>query len=847
MSLSKDLASAFAKITNDSNEQTEETVYGTVVSQGGKLYVNLDGSDSITPVVTTAEIKSGERVAVLIKNHTATVIGNITNPGASTETTGKILDDYDVIVAKIGDFELIVADKIDTKQLEAELAIIEELIADKATILELEAVKAAIKDLDVSTLWAELAEIEKAVISKAEIKDLDAVHATIDILEADLAEIETLIGGHLTMDNIQSLVLTSSKVTVDNAFIKDAMIDRVNASKIDAGTINTNKVNIASSDGSMTIKGTLQQFKDKNGKVRIQIGKDANGDFTFILYGEDGKGQLINQNGITATAIGDGLIVNDMVSDDAHISGDKLDISSVITAINGSTTSIDASHIYFDSEKQSLSVAFNNLKDTVETIKEVSIEGDFAAALTKIETLTTQLNVAKGDISTLISNTTITSNGKTTTLKDDYTVTKQTVGTISNKVGSLETTTKDITSKQSSLEQSLDSFEVSVSKNYATKTEVTTVDNKFSNYYNKTTTDNKLGNYYDKTTTDNKLANYYDKTSTDNKFKSYYTKTEMDSKITVLNDSISSKVTKTDVTNAIKDVQVGGRNLLKKSDEYASNANYMIKQYFFGDEKPIEGETYTITLKGSLGDDRTNFMLYNSGGYVRIGAISKISDGIYQLTAKWNNTNADYPPANTHINIYQFPNGATSTSTIEWVKMERGNKVSLDWYAAPEDIDNSIIELQNNLEDNMDKAISDSIKESTKSLADLYARKDTFENFQQQVSSEFEQMVNNIKMTFNESIIASNTVNGKLEEYKATVSNYIRFDSNGMEMGKSGSPFMSKLSNEKLAFLQNGQEIAYISNNRLYITEAEILNDMIVGQWSWSRNNNGNLRLKWRG
>ena len=473
MGISRDLASKFAKITNDNNKQTEETMYGTVVSQGGKLYVNLDGSDTITPIVTTAEIKPGERVAVMIKGHTATVIGNISNPGASTETTGKILDDYDVIVAKIGDFELIVADKITTEQLEAELAIIDELIAKKATIDELEAVKATIKDLDVSTLWAELAEIEKAVIGKAEIEDLEATHAKIDILEADLADIETLVGGQLTMDNIQSLILTSSKVTVDNAFIKDAMIDRVSASKLAAGTINTNLIQIGSEDGSLAINGSLQQFKDADGNVRIQIGKDSTGDFTFALYGEDGKGQLINQNGITASAIGDGLIVNDMVADNAHISGDKLDISSVITEINGSTTTIDSSRIYLDQENKSLSVAFNSLKDTVETIKEVNIEGDFTAALNKIETLTTEMNVAKNNINTLVSNTTIvTQDGKTVQMKDDYTTTKQTVNSINQKVGSLTTTTKDITSKQTEFKQSLDGFQLEVSENYATKNEL---------------------------------------------------------------------------------------------------------------------------------------------------------------------------------------------------------------------------------------------------------------------------------------------------------------------------------------------------------------------------------------
>lgn len=400
MGISRDLASKFAKITNDNNKQTEETMYGTVVSQGGKLYVNLDGSDTITPIVTTAEIKSGERVAVMIKGHTATVIGNITNPGASTETTGKILDEYDVIVAKIGDFELIVADKITTEQLEAELAIIDELIAKKATIEELEAVKATIKELDVEELKADIAEIDKAIINKAEITELEALHAVIDILEADLAEVETLIGGNLTMDNIQSLVLTSSKVTVDNAFIKDAMIDRVSASKLTAGSINTNLIQIGSADGSMAINGSLQQFKDADGNVRIQIGKDSTGDFTFALYGEDGKGQLINQNGITASAIGDGLIVDDMVANDAHISGEKLDISSVITEINNNTTTIDASRIFFDDVNQSLSIAFNSLKTTVDTIKDANIEGDFANLLEKLETMTTELSVAKGEIST---------------------------------------------------------------------------------------------------------------------------------------------------------------------------------------------------------------------------------------------------------------------------------------------------------------------------------------------------------------------------------------------------------------------------------------------------------------
>lgn len=85
MSLSSELISAFVKITNDTKKQnTETTVYGTIVKDNGVTYVKLDGSDILTPVCTTADANDGERVTVLIKNHTATVTGNVTSPAART-------------------------------------------------------------------------------------------------------------------------------------------------------------------------------------------------------------------------------------------------------------------------------------------------------------------------------------------------------------------------------------------------------------------------------------------------------------------------------------------------------------------------------------------------------------------------------------------------------------------------------------------------------------------------------------------------------------------------------------------------------------------------------------------
>ena len=179
----------------------------------------------------------------------------------------------------------------------------------------------------------------------AKIENLDVANANIANLNANLATIQTLINGHLTSDNIQSLVLTSDKVTIADALIKDANIESVNAGKINSGTLNTNNVSIQSNDGSMLLQGNLQQFKDKDGNVRIQIGKDATGNFTFSLFDASGTGVLIDETGIKSGAIANGLIVNAMVSDTANISGSKLDISSVISSINNNENTLLSSKI----------------------------------------------------------------------------------------------------------------------------------------------------------------------------------------------------------------------------------------------------------------------------------------------------------------------------------------------------------------------------------------------------------------------------------------------------------------------------------------------------------------------
>ena len=93
MALSEELVANFVKSTNDKKTTSSEaTVYGTVRIEGDNEYVQIDGSSIKTPVNTTSDISDGDRVIVLIKNHEATIIGNVSAPSAKNSSVNHQYD-----------------------------------------------------------------------------------------------------------------------------------------------------------------------------------------------------------------------------------------------------------------------------------------------------------------------------------------------------------------------------------------------------------------------------------------------------------------------------------------------------------------------------------------------------------------------------------------------------------------------------------------------------------------------------------------------------------------------------------------------------------------------------------
>ena len=130
MGLSTELISQFAKITNDQKKSRidEATLYGEVVQSDDSICVKFDGSEQLTPVTTIAEkdeegnitnfkygaasVKTGDRVSVSLKNHSATITGNLSDPPMGR---AEVVETEDSILLKVDDKIKVQVDAIGVK------------------------------------------------------------------------------------------------------------------------------------------------------------------------------------------------------------------------------------------------------------------------------------------------------------------------------------------------------------------------------------------------------------------------------------------------------------------------------------------------------------------------------------------------------------------------------------------------------------------------------------------------------------------------------------------------------------------------------------------------------------
>ena len=369
MDLSRNIIKRYVQVASPEKiTSNSETVYGTVVNEGETLYVKIDGSDILTPVSSTIDIKANDRVLVLVKNHEATVIGSPSSPTARLEELNKL-------GGKVTKLDTVVADKVGTGELVAIQASIDSLNANKLSVKDAELKYATIEKLDAENatingkLTAYEASIEGLKADKIDASDVKANYATIKSLEATNVNVHNLESDYASFKNATTDNLTSVNASITNLDTTYANIDFANIGE-------------AAVEKFYAVSGIIQNLTLETGVVvKELIGVLISGDLIkgntiqadkLIVRGEDGLYYKLNvdalgettasadskyQNGLDGSVIiaksitAEKVSVSDLVAFGATIGGYHITTNSIYSGTKESATNTTRG-LYLDNDGQ---------------------------------------------------------------------------------------------------------------------------------------------------------------------------------------------------------------------------------------------------------------------------------------------------------------------------------------------------------------------------------------------------------------------------------------------------------------------------------------------------------------
>lgn len=124
------------------------------------------------------------------------------------------------------------------------------------------------------------------------------------------------------------------------------------------------------------------------------------------------------------------------------------------------------------------------------------------------------------------------------------------------------------------------------------------------------------------------------------------------------------------------------------------------------------------------------------------------------------------------------------------------------------------------------------IREETISVSD-------FETYKTSISTEFDQTKDSFDFIFKNIQQEIKDVNGVVSTNQNEMVKYIRFEDGNIILGLVGNEVLLKESNDRISFLQNNIEVAYFSNNKLFVTNAEFTNGLKIFELEFTRESNG--------
>lgn len=350
------------------------------------------------------------------------------------------------------------------------------------------------------------------------------------------------------------------------------------------------------------------------------------------------------------------------------------------------------------------------------------------------------------------------------------------------------------------------------------------------------------------------------------------------SDITAATDSITSTVSQTYATkNEFNNLQVGGTNIARDTQAFGRNGVSSTEEGYLKNYVNRTNGTYKgLTVRNIISSDETNMIVceylvtnvkhseyytlsfwakgsgkirayfYGPSGYIAAKAVSAsngsgntaFSNGAWNMTvsSSWQRYFVVYqtaPSGGTSTDKYMLLRNDNDMESCDvcGVMIERGNKAS-DWSASPLDV-SATYATKSEV-----KQTSDSLTVSIESnVSQISSVATELQNTKTAVTDRLEDVDTSI-----------GSVSNRLDEEIETRSAYMRFEQTTsgdplLELGASSSSSKVRLTNEKLSFVSNDSEVAYVSNDRLNINNATINNELVMGNFVWIPRSDGSLSL----
>lgn len=347
---------------------------------------------------------------------------------------------------------------------------------------------------------------------------------------------------------------------------------------------------------------------------------------------------------------------------------------------------------------------------------------------------------------------------------------------------------------------------------------------------------------------------------------------------TVITYSDNTQSTSYSVGSTPEGIQVGGRNLIDRSDnlknwawrsqrgdqytiDYADDyatinvttpgTGWQYTSYKLNTRavlarlKPNTDYTLSFKCEGEINGCNVDIRDGDSSNVITKTAVIKVTNGIASAILH----TYDSIKSSDQL-IYIGGLNKKGMFKLGRPKLELGNKAT-DWTPAPEDVDEAI----NTERTERQSAIETKANEITSKVSETYVSNSAFEHYQNTVSTQFTQTKKDFTWSINQSVTDAknemsgqiDSVNGRLDGLKQTTDNvnsYMSFDNDALTLGKSDSAFKTKITNQEWSIQKNGAKVTYINDQTMYITDGQFTQSLKVGAFGFVPRANGSLDFK---